>query len=427
VDRTGRPERRHRAAGRSGAPGTLAVTSARPVWRLHVALLGVTTIGAYGLVLYGFGAFVAPMRDDTGWSNAAIAAAFSVSTLAGGLLALATGALIDRVGTRPVMGGSLLAGSGLLLLASTADDVAAFVTMWGAGGAIISAGLFYNATMAITARITPVAERPRAYTWLTVIGGLASPVAFPLAGAFIELWGWRAAIRAMVGFLVACTVPAVVLVDGRACVDDGDGERADDGYAGVGAALQSGPVRRWLLAAAAAMAGLVAIQVHHVAAIEATGVSVGLASTMAGVRGLLSLPGRAAAAAVTARIGVRGALRAAYAVMAIGTAALVAAGAIGWAWAFVVLTGVAFGSVAPLQGLYAAEIFGRRRIGTLMGMQQVVFGAASAAGPWLLGLTVDATGGYTALLLSAAALQVVALVSFREPVGARTGAVPTER
>ena len=76
-------------------------------WRLPVSLLGLVTIGAYGLVLYGFGAFVAPIRDDTGWSNAAIAAAFSVANLAGGLLALTTGRLLDRIGAQPVMAGTL--------------------------------------------------------------------------------------------------------------------------------------------------------------------------------------------------------------------------------------------------------------------------------------------------------------------------------
>jgi len=85
-------------------------------------------------------------------------------------------------------------------------------------------------------------------------------------------------------------------------------------------------------------------------------------------------------------------------------------------WGFVVLTGVTFGSIAPLQGLYAADLYGRRRIGTLMGMQQVVFGTASAAGPFVLGLAVDLTGGYDVLLVAAAALQIGALAAFSESV-----------
>lgn len=395
---------------------TTPVATARP-WRLQVSLLGLVTIGAYGLILYAFGAFVSPIRDDTGWSNAAISSAFSIATLVGGAASLSTGRFLDRVGALPVMSITLVAGSGLLVLSSYADTAWQFVAAWGAGGAIASAGLFYNATMAVTARITPSAERPRAYTWLTVIGGLASPIAFPLAGIFVEAWGWRAAIRAMVAFMALCTVPALLVVRGdRDAIDDpADDERP--GFADVRSALGSPVVRRWLLASSAAMAGLVAVQVHHVGAIEATGVSVGLASTMAGIRGLLSLPGRAAAASVTNRIGVVNALKATYATMAIGTLALVAAGSIAWVWIFVVLTGVAFGSIAPMQGLYSAELYGQRRIGTLMGMQQVIVGSAIAAGPLLLGFTIDATGGYATLLVVATALQVIALLMFTEPSG----------
>ena len=72
------------------------------------------------------------------------------------------------------------------------------------------------------------------------------------------------------------------------------------------------------------------------------------------------------------------------------------------------LTGLAFGSIAPLQGLYAAELYGRRRIGTLMGMQQVIVGSAGALGPFVLGLTIDATGGYVTLPVLLAAARAAA-------------------
>ncbi len=392
-----------------------------------MSLLGLVTIGAYGLILYGFGAFVAPIRDDTGWSNTSISAAFSIATLAGGFVSLGTGRFLDRVGAQPVMIATLVVGSVLLILSASAQSSWQFVASWGTGGAIASAGLFYHATMAVTARITTPRDRPRAYTWLTVIGGLASPIAFPLAGVLVEAWGWRVAVRAMVVFMAVCSAPAIIAVRGDRLVLAEPQETWVPGFADVRDALGSPIVRRWLIASSAATAGLVAIQVHHVGAIEATGVSIGLASTLAGVRGLLSLPGRAAAASITVRTGVVDALRLTYATMAVGTIALVAAGAIVWVWIFVVLTGVAFGSVSPLQGLYAADLYGERRIGTLMGMQQVVFGTASAAGPLLLGVTIDATGGYTTLLVAATVLQVGALASFRDlgavrPPGSESGA-----
>lgn len=400
------------------APGP-ALAASRP-WRLQVSLLGLVTIGVYGVVLYGFGAFVPPIRDDTGWSNAAISSAFSISFLLGGVASLGAGRFLDRVGAIPVMAATLTVGSTLLVLSSYANSAWLFVACWGAGGAIASAGLMYNATMAITARVAPPADRPRAYTWLTVIGGLASPIAFPLAGVFVEAWGWRGAIRAMVAFMVVCTIPALVLVRGDKQMIDQPSHQDHPGFADVRSALASPSVRRWLIASSAAMAGLVAVQVHHVGAIEATGVSVGVASTLAGIRGLLSLPGRAAASSVTNRIGVVNALRLTYTTMAVGTMALVAAGSIAWVWIFVVLTGLAFGSVAPMQGLYAAELYGQRRIGTLMGMQQVILGGASAAGPLLLGFTIDATGGYATMLIVATALQLIAMMIFTDPADTDT-------
>ena len=394
---------------------TTDATSAPTPWRLQVFWLGLVTIGSFGVVLYGFGAFVAPIGDDTGWSTASISAAFSISTIAGGIGALGTGRLLDRVGAQPVMAVTLVIGSAGLWLSSYADHAWQFTVAWGLGGAIISAGLLYNATMAVTTRITPIADRAKAFTWLTVLGGLASPIAFPLAGTFVEAWGWRAAIRAMVIFMIVCTAPALVGVHGdRKLLDDAE-HHTTPGFDGVRAALSSSLVWRWLLASSMGMAGLVAVQVHQVGAIEATGVSLGVASTLAGIRGLLSLPGRAATATLTDRIGIVPALRLVYAIMSVGTLALVAAGSIAWVWIFVVLTGLAFGSVAPMQGLYAAELYGQRRIGTLMGMQQVIVGSLGATGPFLLGLTIDATGGYTTMLVIATVLQVIALVSYRDP------------
>jgi MFS family permease len=396
----------------------LTTASARTQWRLQVALLGLLTIGSFGVVLYGFGALVSPIEDDTGWSNAAISAAFSISSIAGGALAIVTGRLLDRVGAQPVMGATLVVGSALLWLSSYAESSWKFVATWSLGGAIISAGLLYNLTMAVTTRITPVVDRPAAFTWLTLIGGLSSPIAFPLAGAFVEAWGWRGAVRGLVVFMIVCCVPAIIWVRG----DRGRVEHHVDaelpGFADIRSAVRAPLVRRWLYASSLGMAGLVAVQVHHVGAIEATGVTIGVASALGGIRGFLSLPGRAAAATLTHRVGIVNSLRLVYGVMALGTLALVAAGAIAWVWVFVVLTGLAFGSVAPLQGLYAAELYGQRRIGSLMGMQQLIVGSAGALGPFVLGLTIDATGGYDAFLIGAATLQVLALVAFRDPTRA---------
>jgi predicted MFS family arabinose efflux permease len=130
---------------------------------------------------------------------------------------------------------------------------------------------------------------------------------------------------------------------------------------------------------------------------------------------LLSLPGRGMVGPLVNRLGLVNALRLTYVFMGVGTTALLFAGPLSAVWVFAIVTGVAFGSVAPLQGLYAAELFGHRRIGKMMGMQQVVMSLAAAVGPFLLGLAEDQTGSYTFPIIIAVSLNVVALLVFRPP------------
>ena len=393
-------------------------TTKTPSWRLPIALLGLLTVGAYGLFLYAFGAFITPIREDTGWSNALVSGAFSVSALLGGAGALLAGNLLDRVGARPVLLGSLVVSCASLWWAASASSPWEFLIAWGIGGGVASAGLYYNTTMAITTRLVPAKERPSAFAMLTLLGGFAAPVAFSLSGWLVEAYGWRDAMRSMVGFLAICALPAVLFVHkGTASDHQHDVESDDDetGFVTVREALATPIVRRWLLAVGASMMSLVAVQVHHVAAIAATGVALGTATTIATVRGLLSLPGRGMVGPLVNRLGLVSALRLTYVFMGVGTTALLFAGPLSTVWIFAIITGVAFGSVAPLQGLYAAELFGHRRIGKMMGMQQVVMSLAAAAGPFLLGLAEDQTGGYTFPLIIAVSLNVVALLVFRPP------------
>ena len=123
------------------------------------------------------------------------------------------------------------------------------------------------------------------------------------------------------------------------------------------------------------------------------------ATTIAAVRGFLSLPGRALMEPMIQRTGVRGATMAAYLMMAVGTAVLLGGGGLAWILLFAIISGLAFGAITPLHGLYAAEVFGERRIGTLMGAQSLVVSLLSATGPLVLGLTVDATENYDVAII----------------------------
>ena len=173
---------------------------------------------------------------------------------------------------------------------------------------------------------------------------------------------------------------------------------------------------------ALALSAFSALQVYHVPAMQAAGVSLTSATTIAGIRGFLSLPGRALLSPIAGRAGVPSALLVMYFAMAFGVGVLILAGSTVFIWIFAVITGLAFGTIAPLHGLYATEVFGERRIGTLMGAQSAIVALASAAGPLGIGVAVDGSDGYGLALgaitaMFAAALGLLAIRPRRRDAG----------
>ena len=99
--------------------------------------MGMTAMGAYRLVLYAFGVFIGPIKEEIGWSYGAISGAFSMGVLVSGVLATVTGCLLDTIGSRPVMFGSLAIGSVCLYLAASTHSQILFIIFWGVGGGVI--------------------------------------------------------------------------------------------------------------------------------------------------------------------------------------------------------------------------------------------------------------------------------------------------
>ena len=379
-------------------------------------LLGWTTIGAYGAVYYSFGVLLAPMRDATGWSTGALTGGFSLSVLLGGACAVLAGRALDQAGARPVLVVSLVVGCAGLLAASYAEESWQFIAGWAIGGGAVAGGLYYNVTMALTARLYP-AQRPAAFSILTLCGALAGPIFYPYAGWLVETFEWRTALRLLVLALAVSAAPAAILVRLR----PGEGTPAVAGSkrdAPLLATLFDRRIVYMLVMVATVSLGTSALTLHQVPAMQATGISLAAASGIAGLRGFFQFGGRVFLSPLIARVGLAGALGAAYAVSAAGTGLLAAAGSIILVFAFIAMTGVALGLLSPLHGLFAAEVYGEARLGTLMGVQQVVVSVSGAAGPWIAGIALDATGSYAPVLLAAALLQLGGLAALAAQRGA---------
>ena len=379
-------------------------------WR-DAVLLGLLTIGAYGVPLYTLGVLLTPIRDAEDWSLGALAAAYGAGLLVAGALAPLIGRALDQMEPRNILAPGLLVGSALILAASYASAQPLFLATWALGAGVIGASMQYNVTMPVTARLYPAAQRPAAYSALTLVGAVSSPIFFPLAGWLAQEWGWRAALRVLTILMIACSIPAIAIIRRRLDIEP---PRSADRRASqsVRQILQSPVV--FLTLAMVAVSGLTSssLILHQVPLIEATGLSLGTAAALGGMRGFLQIPGRLILSPMVARVGIPGALSGTYLIALAGLLAIFFAGPPVLAVLFVTLSGLSFGVMLPLHGLFAADVYGLERLGTLTGIQQAIGSIAAAAGPFLVGLSFDATGGYRTALVALLAAQIGVMALF---------------
>ena len=109
--------------------------------------------------------------------------------LVAGFVSPRVGRMIDRYGGHRVMpAGSLLAAIGLVALVYAAHP-AAYLAVWMLLGVATAASL-YDPAFATLGRIFGAAAR-RPITVLTLAGGFASTVSWPVTHVLIEVAGWR--------------------------------------------------------------------------------------------------------------------------------------------------------------------------------------------------------------------------------------------
>ena len=174
-----------------------------PPARLIVPALGITQILAWGSSYYLPAVLAKPIADDTGWPLTWVIGALSLGLLMAGLASPFVGRQIHRHGGRPVLiASALLLAAGQLGLAAS-PNLPAFIAAWLVMGLGMSAGL-YDAAFSTLGRIYGQEARQH-ITTLTLFGGFASTVCWPLSAFFLHELGWRGACVAYAAIqLVIC-------------------------------------------------------------------------------------------------------------------------------------------------------------------------------------------------------------------------------
>lgn len=176
--------------------------------RLVVGALGVTQILAWGSSTYLPGVLNAPVVLDTGWPLAWVAGGLSAGQLMAAAVAPRVGLAIGELGGRTVLAVSaLLLALGLATIGA-APNLVVYVAGWTIVGAGMGAGL-YDAAFATLGTIYGQSARS-AITTLTLYGGFASTVCWPLSAFLVERYGWRSACFVYAAIQLCVSLPLLL-------------------------------------------------------------------------------------------------------------------------------------------------------------------------------------------------------------------------
>jgi predicted MFS family arabinose efflux permease len=185
-------------------------TVALPDRRAVVTALGVTQILAWGSTFYLLGVLANPIARDTGWGYEWVMAGVSAGLLVAGMVSPRVGRAIGERGGRPVLAASaMLLAIGLALLGSS-QNVPWYLAAWIIVGAGMGAGLYDAAFSALGSIYGKDARSP--ITWVTLFGGFASTVCWPLSAFLVEHFGWRGACFVYAGIQLGFALPVHLLV-----------------------------------------------------------------------------------------------------------------------------------------------------------------------------------------------------------------------
>ena len=376
-----------------------------------LAALSVTQIASWGPLYYAFSVLMKPMQAELGWARDTLVGGHAVALLVWGLAAYPTGKLIDRYGGRLVMSaGSVLATAAFALLASVHTPVV-YYAAWVLAGLAMALCLYEAAFTVLTLAYK---ERSRwAITVLSLAGGFASTVFWPVTQVLVEAYGWRVAVMVLAGVqaLVCLPLHAFALPGAPA---GHPAPAAVDRKKSVGNAWLKSPAF-WLLAVSFTANSFVtaAIAVHVIALLGERGLAASEAVWLGALIGPMQVSGRLMEFLFGRHLSATGVGTVTVLLLPASFVVLMLAGAsVPALLVFVVLYGAGLGLYTIVRATTPAELFGRENFGALNGALAAPSLFARAAGPIGASFVVTASGGYTAALWMLLGVTVAGAVSY---------------
>ncbi|MBV1694881.1 MAG: MFS transporter [Hyphomicrobiales bacterium] len=388
-----------------------------------VIALGITQITAWGTSLYALGVLGLPIVRDTGWSKTLVFGGLTLGLLSSAVISTWAGRLIDRRGGRVVMtAGSALMGVALALLAMVHGE-AQWLAAWVVVGIAMRLTL-YDAAFAALAQVTPARAR-RAISYLTLFGGVASTIFWPIGYALDAAVGWRATLMIFAALnLLLCAPLHWFGLRRRDALDVPEAPTAAPTGATAAAAeapLLTGRDRLlalilfgWIMSVSAFVYG--AMAAHLVTAIAAGGVSAATAVWLASLKGIAQTTARFGDIVLGKNLHPVNLGRITLAILPLAFAMLLLGGASFYtALAFTILFGAANGLSTIVRGAVPLALFGTRGYGEILGLLATPYLILNAVAPLIFAMlaeTISVTAANVLLavfaLLAWASMEVMA-------------------
>jgi len=380
-------------------------------WRVLTASTIGVTCGVTAVPIYTIGAFVAPLEQEYGWSRGTIQSATLFAYAAVVVAGPVAGALVDRIGARPVaiwsvLGISLAVASAALF---TQSEIGLYVS--------------YALIGLLGAGTAPAVWTRAVSGWFEARRGLALGITLMGTGIFatlgpryvtwaIEAFGWRG------GFLALAAIPLIVVLPAvlawfRERENAPASATASSNGALIGMTLRESAATRpfWIIAVSfllfsTVISGFIA---SYIPMLTDGGLTPAAAAAQAGTIGIAIIAGRVGIGLVLDY------LRAP--IVAAVVMSLPAIGCLIWATApggastalmAAVLVGLAAGAEFDLVAYMTARYFGLRHYGKLTGILFSSIIAGGALGPMAFGLAFDSFGSYHSALMVSAAVFLLA-------------------
>lgn len=401
-------------------------------WRVVVAG-GTLQFFQSMLLNQAFGAYLAALVQDRGWSKTALSGAAALKSTEAAVLGPVLGWLVDRFGSQRILrAGVILFGIGFMLLSQT-DTLAAFYAAF----VVLALGASMCSNMVVSVAIIQWFERRRARALSSSQFGAAVGGLFVFVVAWvIQTYGWRVTAFGSGVLLIVCGWPLANMVRSRPedvgqRIDGLPPDTASASPAPVDAATPappSGPVQAeftarealrtsafWLLSLGHACSLFVvsAINVHAITHIkEGLGYSLALASLYITIATAGQFVGVVCGWAIPEKIEKRKVTALTMLFHATGMLMLTYATGPVILVLSALVHGVGWGLRGPFISAMRADYFGRSAIGMILGLSSMIMVIGQIGGPLIAGIFADWLGNYRVGFTLIASLAAVGSLFF---------------